>query len=126
LRNSIDFQTPDTPDGYHLRRQLEDRLGVAGTAKYVLTVAMDSSEDSVAIASDDTATRVNLIGSATWALRDQDGQALANGEVSMFVGYSTTGTTVATRAAEQDAHQRLSVALADQIVTRLIIAAPDF
>ena len=46
-------------------------------------------------------------------------KVLLSGNVDSFTGYSATGTTVATRAAERDAYERLMTILADQIVTRL-------
>jgi LPS-assembly lipoprotein len=45
------------------------------------------------------------------------------GRVSDFTGFSATGSTVATLAAERDATARLMVILADQIVDRLVISA---
>ena len=49
---------------------------------------------------------------------------VTSGTVDSFTGYSATGSTVATRAARADAEERLTTILADQIVTRLIAAAP--
>ena len=67
--------------------------------------------------------RYDLIGAVDYVLRDlSDGRAVVTGRVENFTGYSTTGTTVATLAAEQDAQKRLMVILADQIVTRLYAA----
>jgi LPS-assembly lipoprotein len=45
---------------------------------------------------------------------------VTSGSVDNFTGYSATGTTVATLAAERDAQERLMTILADQIVTRLL------
>ena len=52
------------------------------------------------------------------------GRTVARGQVSSFTSYSTTGTTIATLAAEQDAHKRLARLLADQVVTRLLALDP--
>ena len=49
-----------------------------------------------------------------------------SGEVSTFTAYSTTGSPVATAAARRDAEDRLMVALADQLVSRLLAGAPDW
>jgi len=45
---------------------------------------------------------------------------LTRGTLSNFTSYSTTGSTVSTRAAEIDAEERLARALADEMVTRLL------
>ena len=62
------------------------------------------------------------MGSSDYSLRAADGTTITSGSVSGFTGYSTTGTTVATEAAEADAEERLAVLLADQIMARLMAA----
>jgi len=127
LRNAVAVEAPATVEGFHLRQQLVDRLGAPGNARYLLTVSIEIGRDPVAISASGVTTRFNLPGSATWALSDAaTGAPLAQGEVSAFSGYSTTSSTVATRAAERDATERLTVTLADLIVTRLLVAAQDF
>ena len=70
-------------------------------------------------------TRYSLNGSADFTLTDATtGATVTKGQVSTFTSYSTTGTTVATLTAEYDARQRLARMLADQVVTRLLAAAP--
>ena len=65
-------------------------------------------------------------GKVTYALRDlTSDEVLTTGTVNSFTGYSTTGSTVATLAAQRSAHERLAVILADQIVTRLIAHSPN-
>ena len=59
-----------------------------------------------------------------FAATGPDGAVVTQGNVGGFTGYSATGSTVATTAARTDAQDRLMVILADQIVTRLIAAAP--
>jgi len=41
-----------------------------------------------------------------------------------FTSWSATGTTISGLAAQEDAARRLMVILGDQIITRLIAAAP--
>ena len=63
------------------------------------------------------------IGKVDFALRNlSSGQIEVSGNVENFTGYSATGSTVATLAAERDAQKRLMVMLADQLVTRLYAA----
>ena len=64
-----------------------------------------------------------MIGKVDFILRDLTaGQIESSGTVENFTGYSATGTTVATLAAEHDAQTRLMTMLADQIVTQLYAA----
>ena len=126
LRDSIAVEADNTPFDYRLRTALEDRLGQPATATYTLTVDTIVTEVAAAVAPDGSITRFNLPGIATWALRDAaTGAELATGQADSFTSYQTTGTTVATRAAEEDARDRLATALADLIVARLIVVAQD-
>lgn len=120
LRNAVALHAPETPDGYHLRQRLIDRLGNADSASYDLDLTVQLTEVPLGIAADNTATRVNITGAVTYTLRDLGAQTITEGTVSSFTSYSSTSTTVATRAAAQDARTRLMTILADQIVTRLL------
>ena len=77
------------------------------------------------ITPDGAITRYNLEGRAALAPAwPRTGAVLAEGEATAFTGYSATGTTVATRAAEaEDARERLMVLLADEIVDAAPAAA---
>jgi LPS-assembly lipoprotein len=126
LRNSVDVVASDTPFDYRLRTALEDRLGQTTSPVFTLTVETEVDEIEAAITPDGSITRFNLPGEAAWVLSDAvTGAELATGAVDSFTGYSTTGTTVATRTAEQDALDRLAITLADLIVARLIVASQD-
>ncbi|MEM6374872.1 MAG: LPS assembly lipoprotein LptE [Pseudomonadota bacterium] len=110
---------------YLLTREIEERLGVgsaAGTGGvYGLSYVITIDEQAVAISSDNVATRFNLTGSVTYALRDLASEAvLVQGQAANFTSYSASGTPVATQAAARDAEQRLMVILADQVINRLI------
>ncbi len=120
LRGKVAYDTPDTLDGYHLRERLQRRLGQTKTAQYQLTVRTTLSSSSVGIAEDSTVLRATLTGSATFSLVDSTGAVVTNGTVETFSGYSTTGNVVSTRSAEEDAHERLSIALADLIVAHIL------
>ncbi|NIZ12979.1 LPS assembly lipoprotein LptE [Phaeobacter sp. HF9A] len=126
LKGQISFQAPQTiaapsdTDAYYLVRQLETRLGRAGAPRYRMDLALKTQEVGQAITADGDITRYSLTGTAGYSLvRLSDGQVVASGEVQNFSGYSASGTTVQTLASETDAHERLMVILADQIVTRL-------
>ncbi|OIQ28434.1 MAG: hypothetical protein BM562_13050 [Alphaproteobacteria bacterium MedPE-SWcel] len=126
LRENVVVQSPETigaprdADAYYLVRQLETRLGRSGAPAYRLNLSLGTEEVGQAITADGDITRYSLTGSAGYSLiRLSDGQIVGSGEVSTFTGYSASGTTVQTLASETDAHERLMVMLADQIVTRL-------
>lgn len=125
LTGAVLVDEPVTRDGYLLTRALEDRLGRANPGRYGLSFGIDLSRDSSAISRRNVTTRVNLLADATYALRDLESQeVVASGRIDTFTSYSASGTPVATQAAEEDARKRLMSILADQIVTRLVVAAP--
>lgn len=127
LQNAVLIDDPNDRDSFQLVKQLEARLGRPGTARYGLGFALTTRSDGVAVTRDQATTRFNLLGSATYALRDlQTAAVVHSGKTSAFTGYSTTGSTVATLAAERDAYARLMVILADQIVAQLTAAARGF
>lgn len=122
LQGAVTYQTPSTVAGFRLRSRFEDRLGRPNFPRFTLAVTLDIDLDSVAISEDGDITRFTLPGTARYALRDQNGAAVAQGTVNSFTSYSATGTTVATQAAAQDAEARLAIILADLIITRLLAA----
>lgn len=124
LTRNITLTTPETRQDYLLAQQIERRLGHADTAEYLLDVDLTATEDRIAVTATNVTRRFEIIGSAKYTLTDMAGTTITSGTVSSFTGYSATGSTVATTAARTDAQERLMVILADQIVTRLIAAAP--
>lgn len=123
LQNRIEVNEPTTRDAYLITRQLETRLGRGGNADFALDVDVVTVEEGLAVNRQSDITRYNLIGAATYTLTDRSsGAVVTSGKVDNFTGYSATGSTVATLAAERDAQQRLMTILADQIVTRLFAA----
>lgn len=125
LRDAVSFSAPDTVAGFRVRGRLEERLGRATAPKYALDVQLGQNLTPATITVDGDTTRVNLVGTADWVLRSAAGSSLTSGQIETFTSYSATGSTVATEAAATDAAARLSVALADLIVSRLILAAPS-
>lgn len=125
LRGRIAVQAPDTADGFRLRARLEDRLGQVEGSPAVLGVEPSVEVLEAGITPDGAITRYNLEGRAAWRLLSAEGAVLAEGEATGFTGYSATGTTVATRAAAEDARGRLMVLLADEIAARLLLLPPE-
>ncbi len=124
FRGRVAFETDDSVAGFRLRARLEQRLGRSAAPAFVLKTSVESSSRSAAITSEGDTSRLNIIGTARWTLTARDtGQEIDSGEVEAFTSYSATGSTIATQATRDDAEARLSVILADMIVSRLLVRA---
>ncbi len=124
LQNSVLVDPPKNRAGFLLVREIEERLGRAGTERYGLSHSISLEEDDVAITEEDVTTRFNILGEIEYALRDLDsGAVLQSGTVESFTSYSASGSTVATQSAQRDAEERLIVILSDQILIRLAAGA---
>ncbi|MGC3937823.1 LPS assembly lipoprotein LptE [Roseobacter sp. EG26] len=121
LQNQVEVSEPDTLNGYLLTRRIEERLGRSGDPSYKLDVAVRTRQENLAVDTEGSITRYNILGYADFSLINaKSGGVVASGSVDNFTGYSAAGTTVATLAAERDAQKRLMVLLADQITTRVL------
>ena len=115
---------PRSQDDFTFMRQIQDRLGPEGS-RYALDYRLNVAVVPQAITPDEVTTRYSLNGTASYSLIDAtSGARVTEGQVSNFTSYSTVGTTIATTAGERDARERLTTMLADQVVTRLLAAAP--
>lgn len=125
LRGRIAVQAPVTREDFEFTARVEQRLGRAEAAAFDLTYTLATVREAGGITAANETTRYTLKGTATWTLTERSsGARVAGGTVRGFTSWSATGTTVAGLAAEDDAARRLAVILADQVVTRLIAAAP--
>ena len=115
---------PDRP-GQLLRQALQDRLemGSSGIARrYDLSVSFGISGEGIAIQQDTSATRVRLIGSASWTLIAQDpGRTqLTSGSARSVNAINIFDTQYFAADQENETVQRqLAEALADQITIQL-------
>ncbi|WP_109464973.1 LPS assembly lipoprotein LptE [Albibacillus kandeliae] len=124
LRGQVEFDIPDTRDGYLLTRNLEERLGRTQVGSYHLSVKPSVTSEGQAVTKSGDITRFSLVGRASYVLRRvSDESIVASGTVENFTGYSATGTTVETLASQDDARDRLMVILADQITARIYSTA---
>lgn len=121
LRGQVLVKEPTNQAGYLITRHLETRLGRSSSAaRYGLDLVISLEEDALAIDDSGDTDRFHIIGIAEYSLRDNTtGVVVTSGQVENFTGFSTTGNTVATLAAERDAVERLMVILGDQITARL-------
>ncbi|MFD1796636.1 hypothetical protein FQV27_13125 [Paracoccus aurantiacus] len=125
LHGRVQLREPADVDSFALNRRLSERLGPEAAASYALDYRLTTASVAQGITPDDVTTRYSLNGTADFALTDiATGAVLTQGRVSNFTSYSAVGTTIATLAAERDAHERLMVMLADQIMTRLLATGP--
>jgi LPS-assembly lipoprotein len=126
LLGQVSVDEIKTSDGFHLTRQLEHRIGRSTAPRFGLSVALSTEQKGVAVTSDNQTTRIEMFGTATYALRQlSDNEVVLSGKANSFTGYSTTGATVSELASARDARERLMVILADQIATQLIARAGE-
>ncbi|MCL3881979.1 LPS assembly lipoprotein LptE [Marivita sp. GX14005] len=124
LAGNLRVEAPKRREGFLIAQRLENRLGRDDAGRYVLNVTPQTRQLGLATSVEGTTNRFQITGTARYRLRDTEtDRILREGEVTNFTGYSATGSTVATLAAERDAEARLMVILADQIVDRLILSA---
>lgn len=124
LRGAIAFSEPRSPSDFVLEGRLQERLGAPVAPRYRLQTEVTVTETPAAFAPGRRIVRYTIDGTARFALATLEGAPVISGTVTAFTAYSATGTSVANLAAEDDARHRLSVLLADQIVTRILAAAP--
>lgn len=124
LQGRVLVDAPVGRPAYLLSRHIEERIGRGNPARYGLGYSIQIDEEAVAISVNNVTTRYNLLGTVKYALRDLETTAVVlTGSADSFVGYSASGTTVATQAAQRDAEARLVTILADQILNRLTAEA---
>ncbi len=132
LRSQVAMDAPNNRNEFDLVGQLEQRLGHSTAPRFRLSYNINTSKDGVGVTPGQEIVRFNVFGKVRFTLTDiATGAVLTNGSTDTFTGYSVgsvdvtatppgTNATIATLSAERDAEARLMVALADQIVTRLI------
>ncbi len=111
--------------GQLLRQALQSRLerGGAGIARrYDLAVQLALGFEPIAIQRDNSASRVRIIGTASWVLTAQDAQrrTIANGSVRETDGYNIVNQQFFAAELNNTAVQRrMTEALAERITTQL-------
>ena len=126
LRGQIAVEAPQEPAAYTLVRALEERLGYGGAAPYALSYEIALEQEAVRVTRQEVTLRYQLAGTVAYRVADAAGAVLRTGEVESFTSYSAASTTVATRAAERDARERLMTLLADRIVAELLATAEEW
>ena len=112
-------------NGWLLRTALVDRLGAGegeagGAVRYRLEIELDDDITGFGIRSDNAVTRERRTLRARYRLIDAErGTVLLDATAGSDAGIDVVSSEYATVAAEQTALERLSVEVADQIVSRI-------
>lgn len=122
LIGQIALSAPTSPNTHLFNRRFEERMGRA-SGPLSLSLRLNTEQQSLGTTSTGNTTRYRVLGRASFTLRDSAGAALTEGKTETFTGYSATGSTVATLAAERDARERLMLLLADQVIDELLLAS---
>lgn len=127
LRGAVLVDAPTTRDSFDLVAALEERLGRPKTPKYGLNVVLSITEEGLAVSGSNDITRYNVIGGARYTLRAlATNTPVCDGTVRTFTGYSASDQAVSTVVAARNAKERLMTALADKIVTNLLLNSGVF
>ncbi|WP_114964816.1 hypothetical protein [Alkalilacustris brevis] len=126
LRGRVRADDPQTREQQQFVARLEERLGPPQQAEFRLSYEITTGSDVRLGSGALRDSRSQIFGRARYTLRrmGEDDAEIERGEVTQFVGYSSTSTPLANRAAREDARARLMVLLADGVVTRLLAGAP--
>ena len=137
LRGQIAIGEPSDVAGFKLVRQLETRLGQPLDPQYDLRVQIELDRTGLGVTDDSETVRLRLRGVADYTLTQAGtGAVLTKGQVSNFTSYAApvftpdrvtaAGNMVSVRVAAEDALDRLMIILADQMVSRLLLTAPEW
>lgn len=122
IRNRIALPKIDDRFDYYLSEALQDSLGAPENPDYQLNVSTRVTSEGLAIAQDNSVTRITLLAQATWALWKQGGSApLLSDKLEVQSGYSATTSLYATRQIRLDVERRLARELGERI-SRIILA----
>ncbi|MEM6905426.1 MAG: LPS assembly lipoprotein LptE [Pseudomonadota bacterium] len=125
MRGRVALPEIDGRLGYYLYQSLEDRLGAAQDPVWRLSVSVKTEERGLAIAQDNSVTRVSVTAVAEWALFEagQSEAVLRDREVTQS-GYNATASLFATRETRRDVERRLARDLGERISRAVLARAP--
>lgn len=125
IENRIFITEPTTKDLYLVTRRLETRLGRADPAPMNLSLSVSHWTAGLGTTATGSTTRLHRSGTLYYTLTNTENEVkIDSGNVSNFVGYSVTGNTATSLAAERASVERLMNVLADQLVDRLFLLDP--
>lgn len=129
----IKLAAPKTGRDFAFAKHLGARLADPATSRYRLSYSIATSRDGVGLNPKQETFRYHLVGKVTYEVTDlTNGTIKLSGSVDAFTAYSVasvdrtttpatdTAATIATRAAENDATDRLMRILGDQVYLKLL------
>lgn len=124
LRGRIAMPNIDGRFGYFLSRSLEDQLGETTQAEWVLEVSSNITRSGLAVAQDNSVTRITLQANANWVLRKRSTGAVVLSETATSQsGFNATTSLFATRQTERDVERRLARDIGERISRRIYAKA---
>ena len=126
MLGSVDVPAIEGKAGWLVRDALYARLGTKGSAgaRFRLDVELDDNITGFGVRRDDSVTRERRTLRARYSLVDlADNKMILDATAGSDVGIDVVSSEYATVAAENTALERLSQIIADQIVTRIALAA---
>lgn len=121
LFGEIEFELIETREGFEMLERLEGRLGAGdASSRFLLAINLETTEEGLAISSENAITRFNVLGTATISVRERlSDEVVFSDALKAITAYSATSSTASTASARRDAYRRLAHALADRIITRV-------
>ena len=111
--------------GLQLRNRLNEKIsskGVVDVPRFRLSVVLESSTEAVLIQLDNTATRQNLRMKASFTLIDlSSGETVFKGNSVSVGSYNVVNTEFATISAEDDAAERATREIGEEIFDLLVV-----
>lgn len=123
LRGKVALPEIDGRFSYFLVQSLEDRLGKPASPEFALEVTSRVTERGLAVAQDNSVTRITLTAVAEWKLL-RDGKPVLVDTVRSQSGYNATSSLFATRQIRQDIERRLARDLGERI-SRVVLARAE-
>lgn len=124
IRGRVAYPATDGRFGYFLNKTLTDRLGKAEETEWTLNVTHLIREQKVAVATDNSVTRITLSVETDWSLRQRSNGAIVLQDTARSqAGYSATTSLFATRQTRQDVERRLARDIGERISRRIYASA---
>jgi len=124
--SAVEVAPIEGKSGWLMTSALRERLnrGKDATPRYRLVVALDDQIEGFGVRTDDAVTRERRSLRARYQLIDLDmGTVLLDASAGSDAGIDIVSSEYATIAAEDTALENLTIAVADQIVSRLALYA---
>ena len=128
IMGKIDIEVSNGRNTFELRDRLIERLGVLESdPTHLLKYRSSINSKNLTISKDNDVTRYTLQGETNFDLVNlASKKVIYTNTIVSNTAYSATAGTYPTAIAERDANVRLSLDMADKVVTLLLITAKDW